>query len=80
MIEQAQTEIRGQLFAMAETEQQNYRERVQAMETWLKNKKMEQCRRIGSIRDLENMEARELELQNQHNCKSFKEYMRLSKK
>jgi hypothetical protein len=50
------------------------------MENWLKNKKMEQCKRIGSIRDLEMMEARELELKNQHNCQNFKEYMRRNKK
>jgi len=47
------------------------------MEVWLQNKRMEQCKRIGSIKDLEGMEARDQELKNQHDCKTFKQFLRL---
>jgi len=32
------------------------------MEVWLKNKRMEQCKKISSIKALEMMEANDLEL------------------
>lgn len=62
LIRQTQNQVREELLQIAKTEKQKFEERVQAMDTWLMQKKLDEAKRVASLRDVHQREEANKEM------------------
>lgn len=68
--------MREDLLNIAKSEKAKFECRVSAMDQWLMKKKLEEAKRVASLRDVQAREENERELRKESKIKSFADWQR----